>query len=257
MTNAAELFDLTGKVALVSGASGSLGSAASKGLAEVGAHVMLTGRSVERLEPVANEIRTAGGTVDLEVGDPVDHDAVRAVVDATVDRLGGVDILVTAAGMNKPEPIVEQSLEDWEAIVDSQLKSSWLLCKEVGRVMIEQGRGGKVVLIGSQRGKLGLVNYSAYCPAKAGVHLLAQTLAWEWGPHNIQVNALAPGLFRSDLTQWMWEQDTVHQAILTRVPHGRLGEPDDFVGPTIFLASPASDWMTGAVVSVDGGYTSG
>jgi NAD(P)-dependent dehydrogenase (short-subunit alcohol dehydrogenase family) len=113
------------------------------------------------------------------------------------------------------------------------------------------------VLVGSQRGALGMANYSAYCPAKAAVHLLARSLACEWGPHGIQVNCLAPGLFRSDLTAWMWEDCEVSTRMLARVPHGRLGEPADFVGPVIFLASAASDWMTGAILHVDGGYTAG
>jgi NAD(P)-dependent dehydrogenase (short-subunit alcohol dehydrogenase family) len=254
---APELFDISGKVALVSGASGALGAAVAKGLAGAGAKVMLTGRDTGRLTPIADEIAGAGGATDTEAGAPDDPSAVATVVGATVDRLGGLDILVTAAGMNQPAPIVDQSLEDWRAIVDSQLTTTWLLCKETGRVMIDRGRGGKVILVGSQRGKLGMANYGAYSPAKAAVHLLAQTLAWEWGPHGIQVNCLAPGLFRSSLTEWMWDDQATYQRLLGRIPHGRLGEPEDFVGPVLFLASRASDWMTGGILSVDGGYTAG
>ena len=253
----ASRFDVANRVAIVSGATGALGHAVSRGLAEAGSKVMLTGRSEEKLKPLADELATAGGRVEYEAAPPDDEAEVRRVVAATVDRLGGVDILVTAAGMNQPAPIVEQRLEDWEAIVDSQLKTTWLLCKHVGAAMIDRGRGGKVILIGSQRGRLGFPNYSAYSPAKGAVHLLAQSLAWEWGPHGIQVNCLAPGLFRSELTEWMWDDDGARTRMLARVPHGRLGEPDDFVGPVIFLASAASDWMTGAVLSVDGGYTAG
>lgn len=252
-----ERFDIAGRVAIVSGASGALGRAVSRGLVEAGSRVMLTGRSANKLQALADELATAGGVTDLEPAPPDDDDAVRRVVEAATDRLGGVDILITAAGMNKPAPIVEQAVQDWEAIVDSQLKTTWLFCKHAGAAMIDQGRGGKVILIGSQRGRLGFPNYSAYCPAKGAVHLLAQSLAWEWGQYGIQVNCLAPGLFRSDLTEWLWKDDSARASILTRVPHGRLGEPDDFVGPVVFLASPASDWMTGAVLSVDGGYTAG
>jgi NAD(P)-dependent dehydrogenase (short-subunit alcohol dehydrogenase family) len=256
MTTSA-LFDIRGKVALVSGASGALGSAVARGLADAGARVMLTGRDPVRLTPLAEAIARDGGSASVAGGDPTDPDAVRAVVEATVGELGGVDILVTAAGMNAPAPIIEQELQEWDAIVDSQLKATWLLCKEAGRAMLDAGRGGKVVLVGSQRGALGMANYSAYCPAKAAVHLLARSLACEWGPHGIQVNCLAPGLFRSDLTAWMWEDREVSTRMLARVPHGRLGEPADFVGPVIFLASAASDWMTGAILHVDGGYTAG
>ena len=254
---AVDRFDIRDRVAIVSGATGALGGAVSQGLAEAGAKVLVTGRSEDKLKVLVDELTGSGGVADFEAARPDDEDAVGRVVAGAVERLGGVDILVTAAGMNKPAPIVEQSLEDWDAILDSQLKTTWLFCKHTGAAMIEQGRGGKVVLIGSQRGKLGFPNYSAYCPAKGAVHLLAQSLAWEWGRHGIQVNCLAPGLFKSELTEWIWNDDAARAGILTRVPHGRLGEPEDFVGPVIFLASPASDWMTGAVLSVDGGYTAG
>jgi NAD(P)-dependent dehydrogenase (short-subunit alcohol dehydrogenase family) len=250
-------FQLDGKVALLSGASGALGSAVSKGLAEMGAAVMLTGRSEEKLKPLAAEIAAAGGVADFEAAPADDEDGVRRVVQATAARLGGLDILVTAAGQNRPAPITDQPVAQWQAVVDSHLKVSWLFCREAGRVMIQQGRGGKVVLIGSQRGKLGMANYSGYAPAMAGVHLLAQTLAWEWGQHRINVNCLAPGLFRSALTEWMWDDEATYQRLLGRVPIGRLGEPADFVGAVVFLASRASDWMTGSVMYVDGGYTAG
>ena len=253
----AELFDLTGRVALVTGATGALGSALCQGLAGAGASVMLTGRNEDSLAPAAASIEASGGGVRYVAGRPDDPTDVARVVAATIDQLGGIDVLVTAAGMNKPAPIVDQSVEEWEQVMDSQLKATWLFCREAGKAMIEQGRGGKVILIGSQRGQLGMANYGAYCPAKAGVELLAKSLACEWGPQGIQVNCLAPGLFRSSLTEWMWEDDATYQRLLGRVPSGRLGEPQDFVGPTVMLASPASDWMTGTVLAVDGGYTAG
>lgn len=257
MNDTAELFDLTGRVALVSGASGSLGSAVSKGLAASGATVVVSGRSAGPLDKLASEIDGQGGRAEVVVGDPTNEEEATRTVQETLVRGEGLDILVTAAGHNKPQPIVEQPLSEWEAIIASQLKATWLLCRAAGRVMIERGRGGKVVLIGSQRGFLGMPNYSAYSPAKAAVHLLARTLAWEWGPHHINVNCLAPGLFRSSLTEWMWGDDATYQRLLGRIPIGRLGEPHDFVGAAIFLCSRASDWMTGAVIPVDGGYTAG
>jgi NAD(P)-dependent dehydrogenase (short-subunit alcohol dehydrogenase family) len=252
-----DLFDISGKVALINGATGALGSAVSHGLASAGAKVMLTGRSEHKLKQLADAITESGCIADYAAGKPDDPEAVREVADAAVDRFGGIDVLVTAAGMNKPAPIVDQPPDEWQEIVDSQLKTTWLFCQAVGQVMIGQNRGGKVILIGSQRGDLGMANYSAYSPAKAAVHLLAKTLGCEWGPYNIQVNCLAPGLFRSELTDWMWGDEAAYKRLLTRVPHGRLGEPQDFVGPVIFLASAASDWMTGAVLAVDGGYTAG
>lgn len=251
------LFDIEGKVALVTGATGSLGSAVSRGLAGAGARVMLTGRSPDTLRPLAAEIANAGGIADFHAGQPDRVEEVRRVVEATTERLGGIDILVTTQGMNSPKPIVEQPVEEWEAIVDSHLKATWLFCREVGRAMISQRRGGKVILIGSQRGDLGMAQYSAYSPAKAAIHLLAKTLAWEWGPYGIRVNCIAPGLFRSALTEWMWSNEEVYKRLLARIPIGRLGEPADMVGAVIYLSSPASDFMTGAVIHIDGGYTAG
>ena len=161
-------FRLDGKVALISGASGALGSAVSRGLAEAGAKVMLTGRGEAKLRPLAAEIAASGGVADYEAAPADDEDGVRRAVGAAADRLGGLDILVTAAGQNRPAPIIDQSLAEWQAIVDSHLKVSWLFCREAGRLMIQQGRGGKVVLVGSQRGQLGMASYSGYSCGDGG-----------------------------------------------------------------------------------------
>ncbi|HVN96361.1 MAG TPA: SDR family oxidoreductase [Syntrophorhabdaceae bacterium] len=252
-----DLFDITGKVALVTGATGGLGGVAAKALAAAGARVMLTGRNVEKLEKHTKEIIADGGTATFSKGDPAIHDEVIRVVKTTVDTFGGIDILVTAAGVNKPGMITEQSDEEWQIIMDANVKGTYLFCKEVGKVMIEQGRGGKVILIGSVRGELGLSRYTGYCPSKGAVHLLAKTLGCEWGPHKINVNCIAPAVFRTELTQWIYDDASVHKTFLSRIPIGRLGEPEDFIGSVIFLASRASDWMTGSVMYVDGGYTAG
>jgi NAD(P)-dependent dehydrogenase (short-subunit alcohol dehydrogenase family) len=251
------LFDITGKVALVTGATGGFGKAASKALAAAGVKVMLTGRTVGKLEPIAREIVADGGQAAFLTGDPAIHDDVTKVVKGTVTAFGGIDILITAAGVNKPGLIHEQSDDEWQMIMDANVKGTYLFCKEVGKVMIEQGRGGKVILLGSVRGELGLGRYTGYCPSKAAVHLLAKTLGCEWGPHKINVNAIAPAVFRTELTQWIYDDPAVHKTFLARVPIGRLGEPEDFLGSVIFLSSKASDWMTGSIMYVDGGYTAG
>ena len=251
------LFDIKGKTAIVTGATGGLGKAISLGLALAGAQVMLTGRSEDKLKPIQAEIEAAGGTAAYAVGDPTDHQAVKAVVAATVEQFGGIDILVPSAGVNKVGAIVEQSVEDWESVMDANVKGTYLYCKEVGKVLIDQNRGGKVILIGSARGHLGLANYSAYSPSKAAVHLMTKTLACEWGQYNINVNAIAPTVFRTDLTQWMFDDQEFYKTFLKRIPIGRLGEPEDFIGSIIFLASKASDFLTGAIIDTDGGYTAG
>ncbi len=252
-----ELFDVTGKVAIVTGATGAFGAAAAMGLAKAGAKVMCTGRKPATLEPLVKEITDAGYDAIFEAGDPVSHDDNKRIVAKTVDAYGGIDIVVTAAGVSKPAPIVDQSVEDWEMVMDVNVKGTWLMLKEAGKVMIEQGRGGKVIIVSSTRGKLGMANYAAYSPSKAATDLIAKSLGCEWGPHKINVNAIAPTVFRSPLTQWMFEDDAFYKNFLRRIPIGRLGEAEDFIGSVLFLSSKASDFMTGAIMYVDGGYTAG
>ncbi|MGA3173111.1 MAG: SDR family oxidoreductase [Syntrophorhabdales bacterium] len=252
-----ELFDVSGKVALITGATGGFGKAASLGLSAAGVKIMATGRSAPKLEGLVKEIRGAGGEASFSVGNPVDYGDVRRVVQETVTAYGGVDILITAAGLNKPKAIVEQPVEEWEEIMDVNVKGTWLFCKEAGRAMIERGRGGKVILVSSTRGKLGMARYTAYSPSKAAVDLITKSLGCEWGPHKINVNAIAPTVFRTDLTQWMFDDQAFYKNFLVRIPIGRLGEPEDFIGAVIFLSSKASDFMTGSVVYIDGGYTAG
>jgi len=252
-----ELFDITGKVAIVTGATGGFGAAAAMGLAKAGAKVMLTGRKAETLAPVTLAIVSAGYSADSFAADPVSQEANAALVAHTVKTFGGIDILVPAAGTNKPSAITDQPLAEWEAIMDANVKATYLLCKEAGKVMIAQGRGGKVILVSSARGKLGMANYTAYCPSKGAIDSLTQALACEWGKYKINVNAIAPTVFRTALTQWMFEDDAFYKNFLKRIPLGRLGEPEDFIGALIFLSSRASDFMTGAVMAVDGGYAAG
>ena len=252
-----DLFDVTGKVAIITGATGGFGKTAAKGLAAAGAKVMATGRNVPKLEQLVKEIRDAGGQAACSVGDPAKHEDVQRVVKDTVDTFGGVDILITAAGMNKVGFIVDQPVEEFENIMNANVRGTWLFCKEAGRVMIEQGRGGKVILLSSARGELGMARYGVYSPSKAAVNLLTKSLGCEWGPHKINVNAIAPTVFRTELTQWMFDDKETYKNFLVRIPIGRLGEPEDFVGAVIFLSSKASDFMTGSIVYVDGGYTAG
>ena len=218
---------------------------------------MATGRSEEKLQPLVKEIKAAGGEAAYSSGSPIDHAEVKRVVNDTVKKFGGIDILITAAGANKPGAITDQPLEEWEMIMDANVKGTYLFCREVGKVMIKQGRGGKVILLGSARGELGMANYTAYSPSKGAIHLMAKSLGCEWGPHKINVNAIAPTVFRTALTQWMFDDQAFYKNFLKRIPVGRLGEPEDFSGTLIYLSSKASDFMTGAVLCVDGGYTAG
>lgn len=262
MTSPLSLFDVSGRSALVTGATGAFGGAASRALAAAGCRVTLAAGTKDKLEALGAEIAAAGGEVELVARRPEEEADAEAMVEAAVRAHGGLDIVVTASGTNRVSPIVDQSLADWQAVMDANVKGSWLVCKAAGRRLLDQGRGGKVVLVSSTRGKLGLgAGYSAYCPSKAAVNLLTRTLACEWGPHRINVNAIAPTVFRSELTAWMYADEgpgkQTRETMLSRIPIGRLGEPDDFVGALLYFASPASDFCTGQILYVDGGYTAG
>lgn len=250
------LFDVKGKVAIVTGATGALGRAICYGYGLAGVKVMVTGRSDEKNMALCDELMAAGIECGYSSGDPAIEADVIKIVDDTTKKFGEVNILVTSAGYNKPEPIVDQELSTWKTIMDSDVQATWLFCKHVGKQMIDQGRGGKVILVSSARSKMGMANYTGYCTAKAGVDLMAQSLASEWtAKYKINVNTINPTVFRSDLTEWMFDPESeVYKNFLKRLPAGRLGEPEDLVGPCIFLASSASDFMTGANVATEGGY---
>jgi NAD(P)-dependent dehydrogenase (short-subunit alcohol dehydrogenase family) len=252
-----ETFGVSGKVALITGATGGFGHTAAMALAMAGARVMATGRDESKLKSLVDSITKEGGDAAYSLGSPIILDDVKKVVKDTVNRFGRIDILITAAGVNKPNPIIDQSVEEWDMIMDANVKGTWLFCKEVGRVMIDQGKGGKVILLGSARGELGMANYTAYSPSKGAVHLLAKSLGCEWGKYGINVNAIAPTVFRTALTQWMFDDDAFYKNFLRRIPIGRLGEPEDFIGTVIFLSSKASDFLTGAIICADGGYAAG
>ena len=250
------LFDVKGKVALITGATGALGKAIAFGYGLAGMKVFITGRGDDKCKQVCDELEAKGIVCGYATGDPAVEADVIKVVNAAIAKFGEINVLLTAAGYNKPQPIVEQDLAEWKKIMDSDVQGTWLYCKYVGQQMIAQGKGGKVILVSSARSKMGMSGYTGYCTAKAGIDLMAQSLACEWtAKYKINVNTINPTVFRSDLTEWMFDPESaVYQNFLKRLPVGRLGEPEDFVGPCIFLASSASDFMTGANVATEGGY---
>jgi NAD(P)-dependent dehydrogenase (short-subunit alcohol dehydrogenase family) len=250
----ASLFDIKGKVALVTGATGALGSAICRGYGNAGVKIMATGRKEDTLKGLCEKLKEEGIDISYSAGDPVKEADVIKVVNDTIKQYGEINILVTAAGLNAPKPIVTHTLEDWRQIIDANVQGTWLYCKYAGEQLIKQKKGGKVILVSSARSKIGMKNYTGYCTSKAGVDLMAQSLACEWGEYGINVNTFNPTVFRPDLTEWMFKDDTARTKFLTRIPLGRLGEPDDLVGTAIFLASAASDFITGANIAADGGY---
>ena len=260
--NTKKLFDISGKVALITGGTGAFGRIAALGLADAGAKLVITASNKAGLEKVAAEVRAAGGDVQIVARRAETEADAEAMVEAAVKAYGGLDILVAGAGMNEPAPIVDQSLERFEAIMDANVRGSWLVCKAAGKQMIKQGRGGKVVLISSARSVRGHpAGYGGYCTSKAAIDGLTRTLGCEWGKYKINVNAIGPTVFRSPLTAWMFGDDekatTVRNGFMARLPIGRLGEPEDLVGVLLYLSSPASDFCTGQTMFVDGGYTAG
>lgn len=262
MTGNGHLFDVSDKSALITGATGAFGSAAARALARGGAKLTLAGGSRQKLEALHGELAGAGAEVQIVNRRPVTEEDTDVMVATAVGAYGGIDIVITASGVNKVGLIAEQPVEDWQAVMDANVKGSWLVCRSAGRHMIDHGGGGKFILVSSTRARLGLPSgYTAYSPSKAAVDLLTKTLACEWGRHGINVNAIGPTVFRSELTAWMYSDEdpgrSTREAMLARIPLGRLGEPDDFVGALLFFASSASDFCTGQTLFVDGGYTAG
>lgn len=256
------LFDVSGKSAVVVGATGSFGKVACATLGRAGARLTITAGNAAELEALRQELAEAGITAIAVARRPDSEIACDAIISAAVEGHGGVDILVVASGMNDVAPIVEMTPERFDKVMLANVDGAWLIARTVGKAMIAQGRGGKVVFTSSARGKLGHpAGYSAYCTSKSAVDGMTRALGCEWGKHGITVNAIAPTVFRSPLTAWMFEDNehanTVRAGFLARVPIGRLGEPDDLAGPLLFLCSRASDFHTGHVVYADGGYTAG
>jgi NAD(P)-dependent dehydrogenase (short-subunit alcohol dehydrogenase family) len=261
-TDPLALFDVAGKVAIVTGASGAFGALAAQTLASAGARLVLAAGRVKDLADVAGDCRARGAEVEETALRPNSQAACEKIVAAAVARFGRVDILVVASGKNDVAKIVDMTPERFLDVMDANVTQSWLIAQAVGRQMLAQGEGGKVILMSSARGLLGHpAGYTAYCASKSAVDGLTRALGCEWGGTGITVNAIAPTVFRSPLTAWMFADDEpakkTREGFLARVPKGRLGEPADLAGPLLFLASKASDFYTGHILYADGGYTAG
>lgn len=250
------LFSIKDKVAIVTGATGALGGAIALAYSMAGAKVVITGRNKEKLTALENQIKEEGGRVEIFAADPTSTSEVNELVNFTVDSFGTIDILAIAHGYNKPQNILEQSVEDWQYIMDADLKSVYIVSKTVAEKMAEQGTGGKMVIVSSARSKMGMAGYTGYCASKGACDLMVQSMAGDLtAKYGINVNTINPTVFRSELTEWMFDPDSeVYKNFLKRLSIGRLGEPRDFVGLAIFLASPASNFLTGGNYDATGGY---
>jgi 2-deoxy-D-gluconate 3-dehydrogenase len=249
------LFDLTGKVAIVTGGNGGIGLGMAKGLAAAGAAVVVAGRNAKKNAAAVEELQKIGArtaSVELEVQDEA---SVKAMVQATLDRFQRVDILVANAGINKRKPPQDYTKQEWQDILDINLNGPFFCAKHVHGPMKAQG-GGKIIMTGSMTSILGLPFAAAYGATKGGVMQLVRSLSTAWAADNIQVNCILPGFIDTDLTkQARKDVSGLHDRVVARTPAGRWGVPDDFGGIAVFLSSPASDFVTGTAIPVDGGYS--
>jgi NAD(P)-dependent dehydrogenase (short-subunit alcohol dehydrogenase family) len=248
--------------AIVTGASGAFGALAARVLAGAGARLTLTAGKTAELDAVSAACRELGAEVESLNIRPSTEENCAKIVDTAVRRFGRVDILVVASGKNDVAKITDMAPSRFLDVMDANVTQSWLMARAASGQMMGQGTGGKIVLMSSARGLLGHpAGYTAYCASKAAVDGITKALGCELGATGITVNAIAPTVFRSPLTEWMFGEDekaqTVRKGFLARVPKGRLGEPSDLAGPLLFLASRASDFYTGHILYADGGYTAG
>ena len=262
LKNPLSLFDISGKTAIVTGASGAFGALAAKVLAGAGANLVLAAGKATELKRVAAECEQLGVKVESIALRPSSEQNCDKIVKAAVDRFGRLDILVVGSGKNDVAKIGDMTPERFLDVMDANVTQSWLMARASAKQMLAQGDGGKIVLMSSARGLLGHpAGYTAYCASKSAIDGMTKALGCELGASGITVNAIAPTVFRSALTEWMFADDergkTVRAAFLSRVPKGRLGEPSDLAGPLLFLASKASDFYTGHILYADGGYTAG
>jgi gluconate 5-dehydrogenase len=254
--NVKQLFDLSGRVAVITGGSIGLGRQMAEGLAEMGAHLALSARKKERCEETAHDMEKLGVLAAAFACDVKDPASVQQMVDATVAQFGRIDILINNAGISWGAPIEDMKLADWNKVLETNLTGTFLCSQAAGKIMIRQ-KSGKIINVASVAGLRGAppehVMATGYHASKGGVIAFTKDLAWKWAQHNIQVNALAPGWFPTHMSHWVIEQKT--EDLLKSIPLRRFGTDHDLKGAAVFLASAASDYVTGHVLAVDGGQT--
>jgi NAD(P)-dependent dehydrogenase (short-subunit alcohol dehydrogenase family) len=251
------LFDLSGKVAIVTGSGRGLGKAMAEGLASAGASVVTCSRTLEEAEQTAEEIVKAGGEAAATRVDTSDRRACEELINFGVERFGKIDVLVNNAGIDIIKPAEEFSEDEWDQVVDINLKGYFHCAQIAGRRMLEQGTGGSIINNSSIASEVGIHGLLPYSAAKGGVNQITRVLAVEWAQRGVRVNAIAPGYFENIMGGAAEEHSRAEkqEQIITFTPMGRRGLPEELVGPVVFLASDASSYVTGAVLFVDGGYT--
>jgi len=245
--------DLSGRIAVVVGATSGIGKAIALGLAEAGADVVPTGRRAKLAKEAAREVEARGRRSLAMAADVSDSDSLQALADAAIDKFGKVDILVNAAGRTVRRATLDVSDAEWNAIMDTNLTGMLRACRVFGRHMIERGYG-RIINIGSLTSIVALYEVAAYGASKAGVAALTKSLAVEWAPHNVCVNAILPGVFRTALNEGLLDGTDRGRELLMRTPMRRFGQPQEIAGAAVFLASEAASFVTGHLLAVDGGF---
>jgi NAD(P)-dependent dehydrogenase (short-subunit alcohol dehydrogenase family) len=251
----ASFFDLGGKISLITGAGRGIGRAVALALARAGSDVALVARTREQLHSVAQEIQNLGRQAMVFPADLTQIQHFAALTDEISRKMGGIDILVNNAGINIPLDSVDVTEEAWDAIMDINLKGAFFLAQAVGKIMIVQARGGRIINISSQTGSIALAKRAAYCASKAGLNLVTKVLAMEWASHGILVNAVAPTFIETELTKDFLADPEFRQYALAKNLLKRFGTPDDVAGAVLYLASPIANMVTGHVLLVDAGWT--
>ncbi len=256
------MFEVRDKVAIITGASGAFGRACALTLGALGNKLVLASGSESELAEILSEVDELGGDAVAIGRRPDSLEDTAAIRNFALECYGRIDQLVIASGYNKAGFIQDLDYEDWQAVMDANVRGPWMMAKTIGSYWIENEIKGKMLMMSSVRGRHGNVSgYTGYCTSKGATDALTRVLATEWGQYGITVNSIAPTVFRSKLTAWMWSDDPVGQATkkrsLGRIPLGRLGEAEDLMGMALYLLSPASDFCTGQVMYVDGGFTAG
>lgn len=257
MTSLDNLFRLDGKVALVTGGYGGIGDAVSHGLAGVGARVAVAGHNGEKATACARALAAAGCDAYAATFDSVSVPETRRMVDDVAAHFGRIDILINCVGLNREEKAEEATEEQFDYVMDVNLKSAMFQSQAVARHMIDQGGGGRQVHIGSVRTQLALRGrgYAAYCASKGGLAILCKQLAAEWAPHQITVNVVAPTFVRTEQVAHMLSDEQFYRTLVARIPLGRIAEPADVWQAILFFVSPASAFVTGQTLFLDGGLT--
>lgn len=250
------LFDVAGQIVLVSGGSRGIGKGLAEGFVARGAQVVITGRDADVLEATAKEISTGEKPVVPVVCDVAEGAQVKSLVETIVEQFGRIDTLLNVAGVNQRQPVEDFTEEQFDFILNINLRGAFLVAQQVGRQMIAQGSGSQIN-IDSLNTWSPLTDVTPYAMSKFGVVGMTRGMAIEWGRHGVRVNSIAPGFILTDLTRKLWSQPHMQEWGFSNTPQGRLGEVEDLVGTAVFLASPASAFMTGQVLRVDGGITAG